>query len=218
MNICAIVGKSRSGKTQLVQKLISELRRRGHSVAAIKYCSKGFELDLEGKDSQLFAQAGAEAVAICSPDRLAVLQRAPSDLDLTAVARTYFDHFDVVLVERGRGAPGLKRIEVLEPGSAQQPESSGEELIGVVADKHVALDKPVFGHNEIGPIADLLENQEPDAEHGVHLAVDGAPVSLNPFVQGVFHNVVLGMVASLKGIGEAPRRISLTIEREGGRK
>jgi molybdopterin-guanine dinucleotide biosynthesis protein MobB len=217
VNLCAIVGASRSGKTLLLQKLISELRRRGRSVGAIKHCPKGFELDTKGKDSWVFTQAGADAVAICSPDQLAVLQRAPADLDLADVARTYFGHLDVVLVEGGKSAPGLKKIEVLGPGSTQQPQTPEEELVGVVADEPVALDKPVFGPDEIGPIADLLEQQEPDAERGVHLAVDGAPVSLNPFVRSVFQNVVLGMVASLKGIGDTPGRISLTIDREGGR-
>jgi molybdopterin-guanine dinucleotide biosynthesis protein MobB len=173
VNLCAIVGASRSGKTLLLQKLISELRRRGRSVGAIKHCPKGFELDTKGKDSWVFTQAGADAVAICSPDQLAVLQRAPADLDLADVARTYFGHLDVVLVEGGKSAPGLKKIEVLGPGSTQQPQTPEEELVGVVAD--------------------------------------------DPFVRSVFQNVVLGMVASLKGIGDTPGRISLTIDREGGR-
>ncbi len=45
----------------------------------------------------------------------------------------------------------------------------------------------------------------------VKLAVDGRPVELNPFVQDVFRNVVLGLVATLKGVEQNPRRVELSI-------
>jgi len=45
----------------------------------------------------------------------------------------------------------------------------------------------------------------------VRLLVDGKPVELNPFVQDVFRNVVLGLVATLKGVEQNPKRIGLEI-------
>ncbi|QOJ78634.1 molybdopterin-guanine dinucleotide biosynthesis protein B [Infirmifilum lucidum] len=45
----------------------------------------------------------------------------------------------------------------------------------------------------------------------VKLTVDGRPVELNPFVQDVFRNVVLGLVATLKGVEQNPRRVELSV-------
>jgi len=49
--IISIVGKSNSGKTTLLEKLIPELVKRGYRVATIKHNVHGFDVDHEGKDS-----------------------------------------------------------------------------------------------------------------------------------------------------------------------
>ncbi|MEZ0346783.1 MAG: molybdopterin-guanine dinucleotide biosynthesis protein B [Infirmifilum sp.] len=45
----------------------------------------------------------------------------------------------------------------------------------------------------------------------VKLVVDGKPVELNPFVQDVFKNVMLGLASLLKGVEPNPRRLELTV-------
>lgn len=45
----------------------------------------------------------------------------------------------------------------------------------------------------------------------VVLRVDGQTIELNPFVQDVFKNVVLGIVSTLKGVNTNPARIELSI-------
>ena len=47
--ILSIVGKSDSGKTTLIEKLVPELTRRGYRVATVKHDVHGFEVDREGK-------------------------------------------------------------------------------------------------------------------------------------------------------------------------
>jgi molybdopterin-guanine dinucleotide biosynthesis protein B len=47
MNIFAIVGHSESGKTRLISQLIPDLKGRGYTVAVIKHCPHGFELETE---------------------------------------------------------------------------------------------------------------------------------------------------------------------------
>jgi len=49
--IVSIVGKSDSGKTTLIEKLLPELTRRGLRIATIKHDTHGFEVDHEGKDA-----------------------------------------------------------------------------------------------------------------------------------------------------------------------
>ena len=65
--IISIVGKSDSGKTALLERLIPEIRKRGYNIGVIKHNVHGFELDHEGKDSWRYKQAGAQAVSLSSP-------------------------------------------------------------------------------------------------------------------------------------------------------
>jgi len=73
--VVSIVGKSNSGKTTLLEKLIPELKRRGYRVATVKHDTHGFEIDRPGKDTWRLAQAGADAVVISSGDKLALKDR-----------------------------------------------------------------------------------------------------------------------------------------------
>ena len=66
-SIISIVGKSDSGKTTLLEKLIEEFCRRGHRVGTIKHDTHGFDIDHEGKDSWRHKKAGAATVIISSP-------------------------------------------------------------------------------------------------------------------------------------------------------
>ena len=67
--IVSIVGRSNTGKTTLIEKLIPELRRRGYRVATIKHNIHGFDIDHEGKDSWRHKKAGARLTVIASPQQ-----------------------------------------------------------------------------------------------------------------------------------------------------
>jgi len=49
--IVSIVGRAKSGKTTLIEKLIEELKSRGYRVATIKHASQGMTFDEPDKDS-----------------------------------------------------------------------------------------------------------------------------------------------------------------------
>ena len=71
--IVSIVGKSNSGKTTLIEKLIAELAGRGWRVATIKHNRHGFDIDHEGKDSYRHKKAGAKMTVVSSPHQLALV-------------------------------------------------------------------------------------------------------------------------------------------------
>ena len=215
MRIAAVVGYSGSGKTRLVVRLVGELRRRGLRVAAVKRCSHGFALDTEGKDTAAFAAAGAEGVAMVSPEGWAALADAPGP-DARALARRLFPGAAVVLIEGGKDVRGTRKIEVLRAGIAEIPVSRPEELLALVADAPLAggANVPVFGPDDVGPLCDLILAQEEDMAD-IRLEVDGREVNLNPFVRTFIERTVLGMVTSLSGIDPEPGRISLVIDRAG---
>ncbi len=71
--IVSFVGKSNTGKTMLLEKVVSGLRSKGYRVAVIKHSPHGFDMDQPGKDTWRLANAGSDVVAISSPDRMAFI-------------------------------------------------------------------------------------------------------------------------------------------------
>ncbi len=218
MKIVAIVGYSETGKTRLAVRLIGELRRRGRRVSAVKRCSHGFALDTEGKDTADFSAAGADNVAMVSPEGWAALGSAP-DVDAAALARRLFAGADVVLIEGGKDVRGTRKIEVLRAGVCDIPVSPAGDLVAVVTDgaPPAGTAAPIFGPDDIAGLADLVLKLEEGDMADITLEVDGREVNLNPFVRTFIERTVLGMVTSLSGIDPEPRRISLVIDRTGDR-
>jgi molybdopterin-guanine dinucleotide biosynthesis protein B len=217
MRIVAVVGFSETGKTRLVARLITELRRRGVRVAAVKRCGHGFSLDAEGKDSADFAAAGAEGVALVSPEGWAAFG-GPAGADAAALAARLFPQAGVVLIEGGKDVRGLRKIEVLRAGVSEIPVSPPDELIALVSDLPAAgsAAAPVFGPDDTSGIADLILTLEEADMADIRLEVDGREVNLNAFVKTFIEKTVLGMVTSLSGIDPEPRRISIVIDRVPG--
>lgn len=161
MRIVAVVGLSESGKTRLVVRLIEEFRRRGLRVAAVKRCSHGFSLDTEGKDSADFSRAGADGVALISPEGWAAFGATP-DVDAAELAARVFPGTDVVLIEGGKDVRGVPKIEVLRAGVSEDPVSRPEELVALVADRPApnGLAVPTHGTEDIAGIAGRILSLE----------------------------------------------------------
>jgi molybdopterin-guanine dinucleotide biosynthesis protein B len=214
MKIFAFTGTSDTGKTQLIQKLIGELKSRGNSVSVIKHCAHGFDLEAEGKDSAQFIEAGSDLVCMYSSEGLAVLQKKMPDLDVNKITREYLKCGDFILVEGGRSDKTLKKIEVMRKGVSEKIECSPEELIAIISDFDAGKDIPVFHPEETNKIADFLENQPHEKGPQVYLDIDDANVPMNPFVQKIITNTVMGMIDTLEGIPEKPECITLTLMRK----
>ena len=217
MKIVAVVGFSGSGKTRLVVRLIRELTGRGLRVSALKRCSHDFSLDTEGKDTAAFSAAGADGVAMVSPEGWAAIGKATAVPDAASLAARLFPDAGVVLVEGGKDVRGTPKIEVLMGGVPGTPVSRPEELVAVVADLPVpgGAAAPVFGPDDVSGIADLILSLEEAKMADITLEVDGREVNMNPFVRTFIERTVLGMVTSLSGIDPEPKRITLVIDRTG---
>lgn len=111
----AFVGYQNSGKTTLVEKVISRLTQRGVRVGSVKHHGhKGFEIDQPGKDSWRHAQAGSRHVGLISPDAYAEYARTSEEVTVTDILTRYTD-VDAVIVE-GYKAAGLPSIVVARSG------------------------------------------------------------------------------------------------------
>jgi len=157
MPVVVFAGKSDSGKTTLIEKLIAEIKSRCYRVGVIKHTAHGFDMDQPGKDSWRHQKAGADTVLLAAPDSLAMIKKqasAPLD-DLL----TYFEGMDLVLVEGFKLAEKPK-IEILRAASNAVPFCRGDRnLIALVTDTDTDLGVPRFDLNDISRIADFLEEK-----------------------------------------------------------
>jgi molybdopterin-guanine dinucleotide biosynthesis protein B len=215
MKIFAFVGISDSGKTRLMRKLIDEIKSRGYTVSVIKHCGHGFDLEEQGKNTAQFMEAGSDSVCMYSPDGIVVFQQKKTELDVKKISREYLKCSDIILVEGAKSDKELKKIEVLRKGFSEKILCSPEELIAVVSDFDAGKDIPVFHPEDIEKIADFLENYPDEKEPQLRLDIDDVSMPMNPFVQKIFSNTLMGMIRSLEGIPEDPECITLSMSRKG---
>lgn len=153
----SIVGKSNSGKTTLIEKMIPELIRRGRRVATIKHNRHGFAIDHEGKDSWRHKRAGARTTVIASPHQVAVVEDTERDYEIAELRDRYIRDVDLIIVEGYKQNP-YPKIEVFRP-SLRRERLCGENdnLIAVVSDEPLAAGVPCFDINDIAGLVDWLE-------------------------------------------------------------
>lgn len=114
--VICIVGNSKTGKTRLMEVLIKELKNRGFRVGALKYHNHGdFEIDIEGKDTWKYSEAGADTVAITSSVKFAVIKNQNVTTDIDEICEQYFGDTQVVLAD-GFTQSDKPRIIVVENG------------------------------------------------------------------------------------------------------
>ena len=156
--IVSIVGRSNTGKTTLIEKLIPELIRRGYRVATIKHNIHGFEIDHEGKDSWRHKMAGAQVTVIASPLRVAVVEDVNRDYALAELRDRYIRDVDIVLSEGYKKNPHPK-IEVFRSELKHDPLCTKEDnLVAIVSDQPVERGVPCLDINNVQGIVDLIED------------------------------------------------------------
>ena len=157
VSIVSVVGKSGSGKTTFLEKLLPELKRRGYRVATVKHDVHGFDIDQPGKDTWRHTQAGAEAVVISSPRRFALIQRLDEEMPLDEIA-SYVRGVDIIITE-GYKRGDKPKIEISRRARSTELICDEDELIAIVADQRFPLDVPHFGLEDTAGVADLLQKK-----------------------------------------------------------
>jgi molybdopterin-guanine dinucleotide biosynthesis adapter protein len=155
--VVSVVGRSDSGKTTFLEKLIPALKVRGLRVAIVKHDSHGFEMDRPGKDTWRLRKAGADAVMISAPNQMALIRsHIESESTLDELAALVSNQVDLVLTE-GYKSGNKPKIEVSRAViSGGELLCSKEELLAVVADGPRPVDVPQFGLEDASGVADLL--------------------------------------------------------------
>jgi molybdopterin-guanine dinucleotide biosynthesis protein B len=157
--LLSIVGKSNTGKTTLLERLIPELTARGYRVASIKHSRHEFEFDREGKDSWRHRKAGARITVLASPREVVVVETVDHDLEYEEMEERYIRNVDIILAE-GRKGNRFPKIEVYRPEIHPELLSRGDgNLLAVVTDGESGIEVPTFRPDEVKAIADFVEER-----------------------------------------------------------
>jgi molybdopterin-guanine dinucleotide biosynthesis protein B len=152
--IC-IVGRSQTGKTTLLEKLIPALTGRGFRIGTIKHSHHIFDFDKIGKDSWRHKDAGAETVVIASPGKIAMIK---NDHEGTLDSlHEFFADLDLVITEgyKGEQRPKIEVVRAARHTEALLAEDPN--LVAVATDVEMVLKVPVFGLEDVEQLADFIE-------------------------------------------------------------
>ncbi len=140
--IVSIVGKSDSGKTTLIEKIVPELIRRGYRVITVKHDLHSFEIDKEGKDSWRHKLAGACGVIISSPQKVALIRDVDKDKSLEELRDSFGGDADLILSE-GYKKDVQPKIEVFRKEEHQELLCTEEDnLIAVASNRPFDIGVP----------------------------------------------------------------------------
>jgi molybdopterin-guanine dinucleotide biosynthesis protein MobB len=153
--LVAIVGKSDSGKTTLIEQLLPQLKMYGLRVATVKHDADSFEIDHPGKDSWRHGQAGANAYAISSPGRVAYVVTLSEEVPLQTLVRRFFADMDLVLAEGYKNSAPY-RIEIFRRAAGhREPLCKPTETVALVTDADVPHEHR-FGLDQASGLAAFL--------------------------------------------------------------
>ena len=210
--IVSIVGKSKSGKTTLIENLIGELKSRGYRVTTIKHAPQGMIFNELDKDSWRHIQAGSEATAISSPDKIVLIKPVAREITLEEIACLFGEDYDIILTE-GFKEGNAPKVEVYRR-QVGPPLSGLRKLIAIVTDEPLETKTRQFSFEDVKGLANLLEEGfiKPQRER-VSLYINNVPIPLSAFPREFITNVLLAMVSSLKGVGEV-RNLEFFVRRQ----
>ena len=211
--IISIVGKSGSGKTTLLERLIVELKQRGHKVAIVKHSHHADDLDMASKDTWRLTKAGSELAAINSLDHLAIYRRMEHYFDPQEISNFILWDYDLILTEGFKGS-NYPKIEVHRREQGEDLLTDPQQLLAVVTDEPLAIDIPQFAQNEVPEIAELIEKKlVQHRQDNVDLIVNGAYVPISPSLKDLLARTVLAMIPNPDGNREV-KSLHISLRRE----
>ena len=210
--IISIVGRSKSGKTTLIEKLIAELKMRGYRIATIKHTHGNMAAPESDKDSDRHLKAGSEAALVTGPDRLIMVKPLQQELILEQIAQIIGEDYDLILTE-GFKHDDAPKIEVHRKENAL-PLPDVKKLFAIATDEPLDTKTRQFAMDDVKGIADLIEEGfvKPNKERFT-LLVNDVPIPLNAFTKEFIVNIQLAMAHGLKGVDKI-RTMKIFLKKE----
>ena len=156
MRVYGVIGWKNSGKTSLMERLVSEITGRGFSVSTVKHVHHSVDLDQPGKDTFRHRAAGAREVVLASADRLAIMVEHPGPEPELPAVLARMSPVDLILVE-GYKRDAHPKVEVWREDTGHPLIQPGDPLVRAVAtDAALDLPVPVLDLNDTKAVADFI--------------------------------------------------------------
>ena len=157
--LLSVVGKKGSGKSGVLEELISLLGRRGFRIGVIKHLARDdFEIDQPGKDTHRYRAYGAETVVLAGRKRFAMFSNLREEIPLERLS-AFFEGFDLVFLD-GYIDGGHPKLEVhrKELGDRLLSEKA-ENVFAVLSDEETGMGPPHFSFDPLNPLAAFIEEK-----------------------------------------------------------
>lgn len=158
--ILCFVGRSNSGKTTLIERLIPELVKAGYKIATVKHAGHGFDLDTEGKDSWRHKRAGASTVMVLSKGSLAMFADVNDDIKVSELRDRFLDQSLDLIIAEGWKSEGFPKIVVVRDQLGEVPVSQ-DGMIAVLSNKKLDVEVPLIDPDDIPALAALIVRHFP---------------------------------------------------------
>ncbi len=159
MRILFIVGRKKTGKTTLIEKLLLRLKEKGYKLGSIKHTSHDHQFDREGTDSFRHAQAGAGTTLIISPRKVALFSESLGNRNLDQLLSFLFRDCDLIIGE-GFKESKFPKIEVLGTDMDLSPSCSLQDnLVAIVGGGETELPIPHFKMDQVDEIIKFIEEK-----------------------------------------------------------
>ncbi|MBF0302165.1 MAG: molybdopterin-guanine dinucleotide biosynthesis protein B [Desulfamplus sp.] len=165
-NIISVVGRSGSGKTTFLEKLIPHLKKKGYRMGIIKHAHCGVEMDKKGKDSWRHKNAGAAATIVISPGLISMVKdyEEPDTIEneSTTIERVkdYLSDMDIIIVEGFKYA-FLPKLEIFRVNAEHDTPLFLEDknLAAFITDSDYRTTLPIFGLDDAEDVANFIEKK-----------------------------------------------------------
>ena len=206
--ILAVSGYKGAGKTTFIEELLPLLE--GYDVIVIK--DTHGDVDVKGKDTYRYGEAGAYACAIISDNETAIFFKERASIEkISAMLNA-----DIVLLEGFKESnypkiwlgDGEGKDVIMKNPSAEEAYSYIVKEVEKekVLEKLPRIDCGECGHETCNEMADAIVKGKASIgdckvlkRKGISIKVDGKAVHVNEFVGNMVESVVRGMLSSLKG-------------------
>ena len=134
--VLAVSGVKNSGKTTLIQRILSGLADAGLYVAVIKHDGHSFQADPPETDTGRYFEAGAFAAAVFDGEKFKHIERRPvTETELIQ----QFPQADLILLE-GFKQSSWPKLEVVRKGNSEVSVCDPGTLLALVTDSDLSID------------------------------------------------------------------------------
>jgi len=161
--ILCFVGRSNSGKTTLIERLIAALVQDGYRIATIKHAGHGFNLDTEGKDSWRHKRAGASTVIVTTKGSLAMFTDVDEEVRVEELRARYVREGIDLIIAEGWKSEGYPKVVVVRD-HVGEVDVSPEGLLAMVSNKpldRVPAGVPVLDPDDVAGVAAVITRRFP---------------------------------------------------------